>query len=440
MKKILAIMLTVVLMSTLLLMDVTPVSAATNCLEPMVCYSLTDHYCGPSSGVSIGQYYRNRSASTYGRNYPNLPIGVDDDPDAYNDMYNRLYDYMDTAILGTTYPDQYGPGFVEMALHYGYDDFSYIHYGPDTDAGPVTWDFYDDVIKNAIDNGWPVALASMGLLVGFKDVPALPGSDGNGSWPCTVWHWIAIEGYCDNYLPGHARVIRCTDNYSHADHLYLDWDTLWNEVGKLGFLEAVIVKDVDDTPDGPAVEDFEWGNDGDSLSAWGGEVDWEVTASGASVAEIETDPYYVHTGTRSARFYRTGGKVVRAYYSLRQPSYISFWVRKEGTAYASFINGSGSPTSKIIDVKFNSAEELRYYTGSAYIYVTTLSSPTAWYHIEFKNINWTTTPGTYQIWVNGIYKTTATMRPGGGYPEYLYFESMSGSGTFWIDDINDSLY
>jgi hypothetical protein len=214
--------------------------------------------------------------------------------------------------------------------------------------------------------------------------------------------------------------------------LYLDWNTLWNEVGE--FLEAVIIKDVD-TPDGPAVEDFEWGNDGDSLSAWQGEVDWEVTASGTSVAQIDDDVWHSGTGTRSARFYRET-KVVRAYYSLRQPKYISFWVRKDGTAYASFINGSGS---KVIDVKYNSAEELRYYTGSAYILVTTLPAYT-WHHIEFKNIIWSGTTGTYQIWVNGSYKKTATMRNSSGYPEYLYFESMSGSGTFWIDDISDLLY
>jgi len=427
-KKILAIILSVVLTSTLLLAGVTPVCGAANSLEPMGYYSETGTYCGPCSGVSIGQYYRNRSASTYGSNYPNLP---DDYPVAYNDMYNRLYDYMDTAILGTTYPYNYGPGFVEMALHYGSDNFTYIHYGPGTDAGEVTWGFYDEVIKPAIENGWPVALFSTGLLVGFKGVPALPGSDADGNWPCTVWHVIAIKGYSDGYA-GHARVIRCTDNYSHANNLYLDWNTLWNEVGE--FLEAVIIKDVD-TPDGPAVEDFEWGNDGDSLSAWQGEVVWEVTASGTSVAQIDDDVWHSGTGTRSARFYRET-KVVRAYYSLRQPKYISFWVRKDGTAYASFINGSGS---KVIDVKYNSAEELRYYTGSAYILVTTLPAYT-WHHIEFKNIIWSGTTGTYQIWVNGSYKKTATMRNSSGYPEYLYFESMSGSGTFWIDDISDLLY
>jgi hypothetical protein len=401
----------------------------------MVCYSKTDHWCGPSSGVSIGQYYRNRSASTYGSNYPNLPIGVDDYPDAYNDMYWRLHDYMDTAILGTTYPYNYGPGFVEMALHYGYDNFSYVYYAPESEAGPVTEAFYG-VIKNAIDNGWPVALFSMGLLVGFEGVEEI-WTDGSASlWPCEVWHVIAIKGYADGFM-GHAHVIRCTDNYSHADNLYLDWDELWDEVGELGFLEAVIIKDEDDTPDGLAVEDFEWGSDGDSLNTWGGEVDWEVTIQGASVAEIDDDIWHSGTGTKSARFYRASSKIVYAYYSLLRPSYIGFWVMKDDTAYTTIANGDGS---KYIWVRIDNAERIQYYGSSGYVTLPYTFPVGTWRHIEFKNINWDA--GTYDIYINGSRKTypSATMRSAVSYKDNLYFESRSGAGTFWIDDISDHLY
>jgi alpha-tubulin suppressor-like RCC1 family protein len=416
MKKILVIVLAVILTLTLSLPSVTVAYLPDNTLEPMYYSCTSSCLCGPSSGVSIGNYYKYRDPALYGNNYAFLP-------GPSSEMYNRLHAYMDTAILGTTYPYNYGPGFVEMALHYGYDNFSYVHYET------VAKDDYE-VIVEAIDNGWPVALASTGLLVGFRGVDAISTDEQHLThhWPCTVWHFIAIKGY-DRWYEGHDHVVICTDSWSWASNLYLDWDELIDEVGE--FLEMVIIKDVDPDGDGPFVEDFEWGNDGIRLANWqsnGGEVDWEVTVNGDSVAEI--DDYEPHTGTKCARFYKDG-TVVRGYYSLKQPSYIGFWVKKDSAAYASFINGDGS---KIIDVKFNSAEELRYYTGSAYIYVTTLS-PNTWYHIEFKNINWGA--GTYDIYVDGSYEKTATMRSGPGYPKNLYFESVSGSGTFWIDDIID---
>jgi hypothetical protein len=356
--------------------------------------------------------------------YPALP--------ADDAMYDRLYDYMDTGTLGPTYPVDYGLGFVEMALHYGYDNFSYVY------DDNVTHADYDAIVKNAIDHGWPIALAAMGLLSGFSGVEALYTDEthGDNHWPCTVGHWIAIKGYHDGYM-GHAHVVICTDSWSGADNLYLDWDQLVDVVGDN--LKAVIIKDVDPDGDGPCVEDFEWGDDGTSLSAWGGEVDWDVSTSGASKAEIDVIPARPGgTGTRSARIYRASGKTVYAYYKLLQPSYIGFWVRKDGKAYASIYNGDGS---RYISVHINSAEQLQWWDG-AYHTVYTVS-PNTWYKIEFKDINWTA--GTYDIYIynaNGnllAYKTGANMKSGVGYPGNLYFGSWSQSGTFWIDDINDSL-
>ena len=385
-------------------------------------------WCGPSSGTSIGQYYRNRSASTYGSNYPNLP---DDD-----DMYAALYEYMDTAYTGYTDPPNYGPGFVEMALHYGYDNFSYIYYSPESDAGPVNADSFW-VIKEAINNGWPVAVASVRALQGFEGVDAISTDEQHPTnhWPCTVWHWIAIKGYDYwanpfGYTWDHH--ITCTDSWSWADNLVLDWDQLVDVVGE-DYLRMVIIKDVDPDGDGPYVEDFEWGIDGASLDTSGGEVDWTVETDGSSVAEIDTEVTHEES-QGSARFYKydsSSSSAVRAYYSLQQPSYIGFYLKKGDTAYASTKNGNGA---KIIDFRIDSEEHLQYYDSSWHTLSGTLSLN--WNHIEVKNINWGA--GTYDIYINGSWKVTATMRSGSIYGGNLWFGSWTGGPSeFWIDDIID---
>jgi len=178
------------------------------------------------------------------------------------------------------------------------------------------------------------------------------------------------------------------------------------------------------------VEDFEWGNDGDSLATDGGDVDWTVYTSGGAVAEIDTAQK--HTGTRSALLCRGSGGFAYAYYQLRHPSYIGFWVRKDKTAYASIYNGDGAYA---INFCINWAENVRYYDGS---YHTVYKiSPNTWYHIELKNINWGA--HTYDIYVNGICrKTGAQMSRGIFYCNYVYFAHRFCSGKFWIDDITDS--
>jgi len=386
-------------------------------LEPMNYSCVSDCWCGPSSGVSIGYYYKQQ--------YTHLPSPK-------SKMYDALHEYMDTHFTGKTDPYNYGPGFVEMALHYGYDDFSYVH---DDDVTADDW----GVIKNAIENGWPVALASMGTLVGFRGVEEISTDGDPNDWPVTKWHWIAIKGvqYYGLWSYTWGQRIICTDNYSGANNLVLSWDQLIAEVGD--FLEYVIIKDEDDTPDGLAVEDFEWGDDddGDSLEDWqdnGGEVDWYVLTSGASVAEIDTEVTHEES-QGSARFYKynaSPSSAVRAYYSLQQPSYIGFYLKKGDTAYASIKNGDGA---KIIDFRINSAEQLQYYASGWHTLPGTLSLN--WIHIEVMNIDWGA--GTYDIYVNGLRKVTATMRTGSIYGGNLWFGSWTGSGEFWIDDITDSL-
>jgi len=424
-KKKLLIVLAVVLTLTLLLPSVTVAYLPDNTLAPMTYYSDSASgrkWCGPCSGTSIGNYYKYRDPALYGKNYAFLP-------GPSSEMYDALHEYMDTALTGYTSPDNYGPGFVEMALHYGYDNFSYVHYGPESNEGQVDEDFYEDILIPAIDNGWPIALASMRALYGFSGVDAI-WTDGTDDWPATVWHWIAIKGY-DRWYAGYDHVVICTDSYSHADNLYLDWDQIVAEVGE-DWLEAVIIKDEDTDGDGPFVEDFEWGSDGDSLEPSGGEVDWEVSTSGDSRAEIETDLDYVHTGTKSARFYRDSSGPY-AWYSLWQPSYIGFWVKKDDTAYAAFRIGDGD---NAIFVRINSSEVLQYSYDLWARDIRQLQADT-WYLIEFRNIDWD--DATYDIYVDGIRrKNDAAMRPWGTYDGLFYIGSWAGSsGTFWIDDIID---
>lgn len=169
-----------------------------------------------------------------GTDYQNLP--------SEDEMYDALHDYMDTSPFGYTDPSNYGPGFVGMALHYGYDNFGDVPYDP------VIADDWDDIVY-AIDNGWPVALAAVGMLKGFSGVEEISTDGDPDDWPVTIWHWIAIKGYSYYSMFGPHQYwpltrdhhIVCTDSYSDADNLELDWDELVAEVGD--DLIAIIIKD-----------------------------------------------------------------------------------------------------------------------------------------------------------------------------------------------------
>jgi hypothetical protein len=182
------------------------------------------------------------------------------------------------------------------------------------------------------------------------------------------------------------------------------------------------------------IEDFEWGSDGTSLAESGGDVDWKVSASGDSYAEIDDDiDDMSYLGTRSAKIYRDGSNSVYAYYSRFHPDFIGSYLRKDGTAYTYIINGDG--THRIL-VRITSAEKVQYYddagyhdTGSGY----TIPIDT-WYLIELKNIDWGT--ATYDIYVNGnILKSGAAMHTYSGNKGYIYYGSSAGSGSFWVDEI-----
>jgi hypothetical protein len=135
--------------------------------------------CGPASGVSIGRYYRD--VQDYDDLlYPN------------SDMYDYLYDSMNTGAMGT-FPQYYGPGFVDMTEDCDYDNFSYAN-----DWYVTGGDYWYRV--SDINNGWPIGLAI--------------GSE---------WHWRAIRGYM-YYDTTH--YIYCTNSATHQNAEVLDWDNL----------------------------------------------------------------------------------------------------------------------------------------------------------------------------------------------------------------------
>ena len=428
MKKRLSIVLVVVLTVILLLLGSTLVAYARpwpsiheiKSLSTMEHYAEYDVNCGPCSGTSIGQYYED--------SYPNLPLATD--------MCDRLYEYMDTTIFGSTTSTNYGPGFVEMALHYGYDNFSYAHHGT------VTAGDYDTIV-NAINNGYPIALAAMSWdgFSGVEEIYMDPEGDPD-KWPVTSPHWIAIKGYEYWYhrgRPWYNERLICTDSVSHASTLKIGWDDLIDEVGANN-LRAVIIEDRD-TPDpyGSFVEDFEWGiviSDGISLEDWqeeGGEVDWEVSASGDSVVEIDDDEYYNwHTGSsRSARFYKYTSSP-SAYYSLLEPSYIRFELKKDDTAEARFRIGNGDYN---IWFRANTENIMQYYDGEWNDVATVY--PDWENRIEFKDIQWA--EGTYDIWVRGTKRENdADMRGSTSYNGVFRIWNYGDDySEFWIDDIVD---
>jgi hypothetical protein len=180
--------------------------------------------------------------------YPDLP--------ADDSMYDSLWDHMDVNegfFYGYTDPLNYGPGFVQMALHYGYDNFCYDYDDSVNNSDGNSDGLPDDfkAIVDAIDNGWPVALAGVGMLQGFQGVEE-EWTDGDpDNWPCELWHWIAIKGYTywQSLWDGHTwdHFILCTDSYSGADNLMLDWDNLVDLIGEN--LRAVIIRDGDYSPE-----------------------------------------------------------------------------------------------------------------------------------------------------------------------------------------------
>ena len=150
-------------------------------------------WCGPCSGVSIGAYYRDY-------------CGYEDLYDPNADMYDELYDTMETVesglFEGTTWPWNYGSGFVEMTEN---SEGEYDNFDWDDNWAPGPDDYW--TIVSDIDNGWPSGLALL-----------------------AEWHWRAIRGYYWVEQPwGDYYDIICTNSATNDSFEFLDWMELPGE-------------------------------------------------------------------------------------------------------------------------------------------------------------------------------------------------------------------
>jgi hypothetical protein len=156
-------------------------------------------WCGPSSGVSIGQYYKtqvDRNGDGV-KDYKSLPSS--------STMYDRLNWFMSLRV-GPVLPPQYGPGFFAMTLEAGYNNFKYA-----TDIIVTGGDYWNRVAD--INSGWPIALYCWRF--NYLGSPS-------------VHHWVAIRGYIFYQYTGEPiqTWIRCTDSYVCTDTLFIDWNSI----------------------------------------------------------------------------------------------------------------------------------------------------------------------------------------------------------------------
>ena len=232
--RILAVALTVILLTVCIS------SAVASYIPPVTISKILDmaEYhtsgrgaCGPCSGVSIGQYYRDEHQPKYSLL-----------PDPNSEMYDALYEYMGSS----TWPYLYGYWFCRMTEDSGYGSsvFNYVRDLSIDDADTSPADGIPDcfaAVVNAINNDWPVAMNGQ-----FDDDGGLidPGN-GNGNWP-TEGHFWAIRGYSYRitFYGGGVQFrdfrIICTDSYSGADDEVLDWNYLVENNDHMG---TIIIKD-----------------------------------------------------------------------------------------------------------------------------------------------------------------------------------------------------
>lgn len=374
--------------------------------------------CGPSAGVSIGRYY------TQEKGYDNLPHVGDD----YDDMYEVLYDEIPTFFCYSE-PLYYGYGFVEMTqdpdqnnnTNDGYYNFGYV-YDDDVDGS----DFWD--IVDAINNGWPIALNGNFWNVDVKHI------DGQGTWPPTTGHYIAIKGYGyhTSWYGIYGEYIICTDSLSRSNQLEFYWSDMVNDGSNL---HINIIKD--EIP-----EDFEWGYHGEPLSDSGGDVDWTVTADGDSYAEISV--YGEHEpSTRCGKFYYDGDSngynYARGYYDEVEPIWRGFWFKTDGNtvAYTRTGNGQYNIMVRVLNDSDDDGDvALQYYD---YRWHTTNKELKVnhWHFIEFRAIDWDYHH--YSIYVDGNYvRGGRSMYQSTAYNDKTAYYAQYYEGSFSIDDISSS--
>jgi len=155
-------------------------------------------------------------------------------------MYDDLY-----SLMGDDeWVNAYGGHWRQMAIDAGYSwsTFSAVTDiqvdNADTSPADGMPDCFAAVV-NAINNNWPVALNGQ-----FPDAGGRISTDGNSAWP-TEGHYWAIRGYSYKSITVEGATatweyrIVCTDSYSHANSLVLDWNYL---VGHNDHMGTVIIK------------------------------------------------------------------------------------------------------------------------------------------------------------------------------------------------------
>ncbi|MEY3443616.1 MAG: hypothetical protein RLZZ519_1897 [Bacteroidota bacterium] len=95
-----------------------------------------------------------------------------------------------------------------------------------------------------------------------------------------------------------------------------------------------------------------------------------------------------------------------ATFTPSQPTYISFWMRTNITnapnGYMVIGDGYVATDNGILFCFFNSTSQLSFFNNTGSNYNITANT---WYHVEAKNINWTTR--TMDIWINNVLYLTA---------------------------------
>lgn len=178
-------------------------------------------------------------------------------------------------------------------------------------------------------------------------------------------------------------------------------------------------------------DNFEWGNDGDSLSTSGGSITWTVTTAGTSVAAIDDAQHY--GGTRSALFYRDGTNTPTATFSKTAGAdYAIRWrTRKENVAGQILRHGNGT---RYLYLAIRPTESIDYFTGGAFVATGSSVAVDTWELMEINAIDWTNYQ--FDIWFNGArIKENADMQVGSDLNQSIGIANATATSSSWIDDI-----
>lgn len=142
---------------------------------------------------------------------------------------------------------------------------------------------------------------------------------------------------------------------------------------------------------GSFYDGFESGTIGPAWSYGTGTYTRSVSNTGSPVGNYHVVQTSSGSGTHYQGMYAT--------FTPAQPTYFSWWIRSNTTSgangYVVIGNSSISSDNGILFCYITSPGALRFYNTSGYNHPI---SPNTWYHVECRNVNWTTR--TMEIWVD----------------------------------------